>query len=175
MDDWTDTDVSRLAAEQACITGFGKAKGVHDDNTPRAFSGLRKELAQWDEYRAQDLCALTAQMILGEENGYKDEDMSMRTRTRTSVRMSVSVRVQMQVRPSTFQSAHQANKAPRPNQFQLSRSTRQPTAPLLPHLLRESIRRLSILGKEAPTICTHSLGRWARAPVPALLAQAYWI
>jgi hypothetical protein len=59
MDDWADANVSRLAAEQAYITAFGKAKGVHDDNTLRAFSGLRKELARLDEFRARYIYAPT--------------------------------------------------------------------------------------------------------------------
>jgi hypothetical protein len=57
MDDWEDADVWRLAAEQAYITALDKATRIRDDNSLKAFPGLREELDQLGEDEVEDDCA----------------------------------------------------------------------------------------------------------------------
>jgi hypothetical protein len=71
MDDWADAEVWKLAAEQAYITAFGKAKNTHSDNTREAFAELRYELDQLDTFKARDFEALVA---LGEEEEKRYEE-----------------------------------------------------------------------------------------------------
>jgi hypothetical protein len=71
MDDWADAEVWKLAAEQAYITAFGKAKNKHSDNTREAFAELRYEFDQLDMFKVRDFEALVA---LGEEDEERYEE-----------------------------------------------------------------------------------------------------
>lgn len=73
MDDWEDADVWRLAAEQAYITALDKATRIRDDNSLKAFPGLREELDQLGEYRAQDFTALQMHIASDYEDDGEDE------------------------------------------------------------------------------------------------------
>jgi hypothetical protein len=71
MDDWADAEVWKLAAEQAYITAFGKAKTTQSDNTREAFAELRYELDQLDMFKARDFDELIA---LAEEDEKRYEE-----------------------------------------------------------------------------------------------------
>jgi hypothetical protein len=108
---------------------------------------------------------------------------TMRTRkrgkTRTRMRVKIRTRVHMQVwrlRPSTFQSVQQSSEHdsktnPVPA-IEVDTTTNGPFATSSAPKIHQKIVNI---GKRGVGLYTHSPSHSAKAPAPALLAQAYWV
>jgi hypothetical protein len=176
MDDWADAEVWKLAAEQAFITAFGKAKDNHSDNTREAFAELRYEVDQLDMFKVRDFEALVA---LGEEDeeryeedeeeyeedDYEDDNNEDEGEDESEAKdegAHASVEAEtIDLQPA---SEHDSKTNPVPV-IEVDTTTNGPFA-------TSSVPKIH--QKIGAYLCTHSPSHSAKAPAPALLAQAYW-